>query len=128
MPVLAALERLARDGRPVLLLTLGTVFLAAPGWFLAGCLVVWLAFSVAAALFQLGLVRVRLVSVLMLWSDSRRRSASLLALAAYHQFSPLKGRCLAHCRAPMEFLARHWQDGATGASGTAHSAWGAAGR
>ncbi|SPH24362.1 hypothetical protein DEA8626_03413 [Defluviimonas aquaemixtae] len=88
---------------------------AAPGCFAAGYLTVWLGFSLVAALLQFGLVQGRFISGMMLWSNSRWLSAALLALAAVYQFSALKHRCLAECRAPAEFLARHWRNGAGGA-------------
>ncbi|WP_318338449.1 DUF2182 domain-containing protein [Defluviimonas sp. D31] len=93
----------------------GHAMRAAPGWFAAGYLAVWLGFSVAAALLQLGLVEAGLISGMMLWSESRWLSAGLLVLAAGYQVSGLKYRCLVECRSPMEFLARHWRDGAWGA-------------
>ena len=35
-----------------------------------------------------------------------------LTLAGLYQFTPLKQRCLRHCRSPLAFLRRHWRQGA----------------
>ena len=42
-------------------------------------------------------------------------SAALLILAGLYQLSPLKHVCLEHCRAPGEYLSRHWRPGNWGA-------------
>jgi predicted metal-binding membrane protein len=61
----------------------------------------------------------------MLWSTSAPLSAAVLALAGIYQLSPLKRRCLAQCRSPLSFIARHWRTGAGGAfvMGVRHGAW-----
>ena len=86
-------------------------------WFLAGYLLVWLGFSLAAVALQWLLERSGALSGTMLWSQSRWLSAGVLAAAALYQFSPLKGMCLAHCQAPAEYLSTHWRPGAIGALG-----------
>lgn len=83
-------------------------------WFLAGYLVVWLAFSGFATALQWGFEQSELLSAMMLSSQSRWLSACVLVLAAFYQVSPLKRMCLAHCRAPAEYLARHWRSGPMG--------------
>ena len=87
--------------------------------FLAGYLLVWLAFSVAAALAQQ-----RLAGATMRIGDASAQAALLLAAGAY-QLSPLKTACLRVCRSPAAFLARHWRPGVTGAIrlGMLHGAW-----
>jgi predicted metal-binding membrane protein len=87
--------------------------------FLAGYLLVWLAFSVAAALAQQ-----RLTGAAMRISDASAQAALLFAAGAY-QLSPLKTACLRECRSPAAFLARHWRPGVSGAVrlGVLHGAW-----
>jgi predicted metal-binding membrane protein len=57
--------------------------------------------------------------VLALAADSvswdQYADAGLLALAAAYQLTPLKDRCLAHCRVPLSFLMTSWRDGVGGA-------------
>jgi predicted metal-binding membrane protein len=84
-------------------------------WFLAGYLLVWLGFALAAVALQWALERIGALSGAQFWSQSRWLSAGVLALAALYQISPLKRMCVAHCRAPAEYLAAHWRPGASGA-------------
>jgi predicted metal-binding membrane protein len=51
--------------------------------------------------------------------------ALLLIGAGVWQFTPLKHACLRHCRAPAEFLTRHWRAGQSGAvqRGVLHGAY-----
>ena len=97
--------------------------LAPTGAFAAGYLLVWLAFSVAAASLQWLLVRAGLVSEL--GSQSRWLSGALLIAAGLYQLSPLKGLCLEHCRSPTKFLTNNWRPGAIGAArlGILHGAY-----
>ena len=76
----------------------------------AGYLVVWLGFSILAALLQMGLFYADLVS---LFGDSRSAvlSSVLLMLAGLYQFSPLKEACLSKCRQPMIFFLQYWTEG-----------------
>lgn len=78
--------------------------------FAAGYLVVWSAFSVAAALAQWWLSESALLSPMMT-STSRIFSGVLFLAAAVYQLTPLKRACLAHCRAPVEFLAGRRRSG-----------------
>lgn len=78
------------------------------GEFVTGYLTVWLAFSLAATAAQWALDEAELLSATMATSD-RMLAGSLLLYAGVYQWSPLKRACLTHCRAPQEFLARHWQ-------------------
>lgn len=89
--------------------------LAPTGAFAAGYLLVWLAFSVAAASLQWALVQAGLVSEMMMGSQSRWLSGGLLVAAGLYQLSPLKGLCLTHCRSPTHFLTNNWRPGAGGA-------------
>jgi predicted metal-binding membrane protein len=89
---------------------------AAPAaWFLAGYLLVWLGFSMAAVTLQWGLEQAGLMHRMMMWSLDRWLSAGLLFAAALYQVTPLKEACLRFCRSPAEFLSRHWRPGRGGA-------------
>ena len=81
---------------------------------LSGYLVVWLAFSIAAAAFQAALQPAGLLSEMMLWSKSAALSAAVLAAAGLYQLSPLKQACLAKCRNPVRFLTEYWRPGRFG--------------
>jgi predicted metal-binding membrane protein len=99
--------------------------LAPTGTFAAGYLLVWFGFSVAATVLHWGLERAGLISAMMMDSQSRWLSASVLFAAGLYQISPLKNVCLAHCRAPTSFLSRHWRPHAWGAIrlGAIHGAY-----
>jgi len=88
---------------------------APTGAFVAGYLLVWLAFSMLATFAQWSLERSGLLSISTMGSQSRWLSAALLLAAGVYQFLPLKHACLAHCRAPASFLSRHWRPHAAGA-------------
>ena len=83
--------------------------------FAGGYLVMWLGFSLLAATLQWALERSGLVSAMMMASTSAGVSTAILVLAGLYQLSPLKHVCLRQCRAPAEFLSRHWRPGALGA-------------
>jgi len=93
--------------------------------FAAGYLLVWLAFSVAAAVAQWALQGAGLVSPAMMSSESRWLSGGLLIAAGLYQLSPLQAVCLSHCRSPAEFLSRQWRPGRLGALrlGVLHGAY-----
>jgi predicted metal-binding membrane protein len=99
--------------------------LAPTGAFAAGYMLVWLAFSIAAAALHWALERTGLVSAVMMGSQSRWLSGAVLIAAGLYQLSPLKNICLAHCRTPTSFLSRHWRPHATGALrlGALHGAY-----
>jgi len=78
---------------------------------LAGYLVVWLAFAVAATALQKTLQPAGLLSPMMLWSKSAAVSAAVLGAAGLYQLSNFKHRCLAQCRSPVRFLTEHWRPG-----------------
>lgn len=97
-----------------------------PTWsFVAGYLLVWLGFSLAAAGLHWGLEREGLISTGMMGSQNRWLSAGVLAAAGLYQLSPLQGLCLDHCRNPASFLSKHWRPGLDGAVrlGVVHGAW-----
>lgn len=102
----------------------GNAYLATAS-VLAGYLAVWFVFSVAAAAAQKALEPTGLISTMMLWSRSAALSATVLFCAGVYQLSPLKRRCLSHCRHPASFLTRHWRPGLAGsfALGVNHGAF-----
>lgn len=99
--------------------------LAPSGAFVAGYLMVWLGFSVAAAALQWAFERIGLVSPLSMGSQSRWLSAAVLILTGLYQLSPFKNVCLTQCRSPTGFLTRHWRPGTAGAVrlGVLHGAY-----
>src|SRR5262249_28625183 len=48
------------------------------------------------------------LSATMMASD-KFLAGTLLLYAGVYQWTPLKQACLTHCRAPKDFLARHWR-------------------
>jgi predicted metal-binding membrane protein len=81
------------------------------GTFLAGYLVAWLVFSLAATGLQWGLEQMGLVHGMMMWSTNRTLSGLFLLAAGGYQLSPLKNVCLSHCRSPVSYLSAHWRTG-----------------
>ena len=77
--------------------------------FLAGYLLVWLAFSVAAAFLQ------QLFAGPAMALAAARAAGALLVAAGIYQLTPLKSACLRQCRSPAQFISRHWRPGAAGA-------------
>ena len=102
-----------------------TTHFAPIAFLVAGYLLVWLAFSAAAAALQYALQRAGLISRMMLWSQSALLSAAVLGVAGVYQLSPLKHACLSRCRGPAQFLAQHMRQGTLGAlrMGIEHGAW-----
>jgi predicted metal-binding membrane protein len=82
--------------------------------FLAGYLVLWTAFSLAATLGQWGLHSLALISPMMVGTSPVLGSV-LLILAGTYQWTPFKQACLRHCQTPLQFLLTYWQDGPVGA-------------
>ena len=85
------------------------------GFFLAGYMVVWAAFSLAATGGNWGLHQASLLSSMMGASTSGYLGGTLLLLAGAFQWSPLKSACLKQCRTPMGFLMTSWREGHQGA-------------
>jgi len=111
-PMILLYARATRHAQAAGKLEQGVVPTAA---FAGGYLVMWLGFSLLAATLQWALERSGLVSAMMMASTSAGVSAAILVLAGLYQLSPLKHVCLRQCRAPAEFLSRHWRPGASGA-------------
>lgn len=93
--------------------------------FVAGYFLAWLAFSIFATVVHQMLESTGIVSAMTMGSQVRRLSGAVLVVIGLYQLSPLKNACLSHCRAPGEFLARHWRPGFRGAFrlGVAHGSY-----
>jgi predicted metal-binding membrane protein len=83
--------------------------------FASGYLLVWLAFSLAATAAQWGLEQAGLVHAMAMWSIDSTLTGAVLIAAGIYQLTPLKRTCLRQCRAPAQFLSRHWRPGSAGA-------------
>jgi predicted metal-binding membrane protein len=95
-----------------------------PALFLLGYLSAWCAAGLV------GFVVVRTGRALDIDALSWERGGRLLAggvviAAAAYQLTPLKDRCLRHCRGPFSFLLEHWRPGEVGAvrMGARHGLW-----
>ncbi|ANW01339.1 DUF2182 domain-containing protein [Bradyrhizobium icense] len=82
--------------------------------FLAGYLLIWSGFSLAAVAVQWALDQAGLLSGMMASTSSMLAGIILLAAGLY-QLTPIKRACLRYCQNPVLFLSRHWQPGAIGA-------------
>jgi predicted metal-binding membrane protein len=99
LPLLRLFERLtaARADRRVLV-----------GLLIAGYLLAWAGFGVAAHLLDTALhLMVRQSSWLEV--NGWVLGAIVLATAGAFQFTPLKYHCLDQCRTPLGFITRHWR-------------------
>jgi predicted metal-binding membrane protein len=92
--------------------------------FVAGYLIAWGAFCLAATAAQWELQRSALLSP-MLGLASPLFGGVYFIFAGIYQFTPLKNVCLRHCRSPFAFVLNHWRDGWDGAlrMGTSHGAY-----
>jgi predicted metal-binding membrane protein len=84
------------------------------GLFVAGYLLAWTLFSAVAAESQVILHRAALLSSGMA-ARSTVFAGLVLLIAGAYQLLPIKNACLTHCRSPLDFLTRHWREGAGGA-------------
>ena len=82
--------------------------------FIAGYLLAWAGFSLAATLLQLALARAALLSPMMV-SASPALGGVVLIAAGLYQFTPLKQACLTQCRGPVAFLTQNFRPGVGGA-------------
>ena len=82
--------------------------------FVAGYLLVWGAFCLAATAAQWLLQASGLLSPMMALASTMLGGAVLI-LAGIYQFTPLKQACLRLCRSPFAFVLNHWRDGSGGA-------------
>lgn len=81
--------------------------------FAGGYLLVWTAFSLAATVLQRALANALILSPMMA-SRSPVFTGIVLLAAGLFQFTPYKRTCLNACRAPAQFLTRHWRAGVAG--------------
>lgn len=79
--------------------------------FLAGYLVIWACFSLAATLAQGLLSAGGLISAMYMNLSSIHVAAAVVMAAGLYQLSPMKAACLDHCRGPVEALTRHRRTG-----------------
>lgn len=82
--------------------------------FVGGYLLVWIGFSLLAALLQTRLHD----ALLPLTSQSRSAAIAaglLLFVTGLYQWTRFKVACLAHCRSPLGHFTAHWQEGPGGA-------------
>jgi predicted metal-binding membrane protein len=79
---------------------------APAAFFAGGYLLVWTAFSAAAALAEWALDRALLLTPMM-ESASRTFGGAVLIAADVYQWLPLKDACLRQCQAPLQFMQRH---------------------
>ncbi len=86
----------------------------ATGYFLAGYLLAWGGFSLAAVALQRLLEQTELLSAMM-HSTSALLGGGLLIVAGLWQLTPLKHACLRHCRSPVTYISSHWRRGRLGA-------------
>ncbi len=97
---------------------------AAIAAFIAGYLLTWTAFGLAAyATFSFAKA-IDLVPFSWDAGGSYLAGAVILASALY-QLTPLKDTCLRRCRGPLDFLIERWRNGVSGALqlGLEHGAW-----
>lgn len=85
------------------------------GYFVVAYLLIWTAFSLAAAGVQWWLSSAALLTTMSMELVSRPAAAGLLVVAGIFQWTRLKHACLQHCHTPFTFLTRYWRDGRSGA-------------
>jgi predicted metal-binding membrane protein len=82
--------------------------------FVAGYLVVWCGFSLAATALQWGLQGLGLLTGMLVLKNVTV-AGLVLIVAGLSQWTPLKARCLTTCRTPIGFFATEWRAGRLGA-------------
>ena len=120
LPTALPLVRLA--GRAAPHQTRGT---ATESYALAsGYVAVWAAFSIGATALQWMLGTLFVITPMM-EAATPRASGVFLVLAGVYQWTPLKQACLMTCQSPLDFVARRWRSGASGAFrlGVEHGAY-----
>jgi predicted metal-binding membrane protein len=88
--------------------------LAPTSLYVVGYIAAWTAYSAVAAVGQIVLSRVALLTP-MLESASVVLSALILLGAGAFQFTAFKEACLSKCRTPLAFFLAEWRDGKSGA-------------
>jgi len=117
-PMILMYGKISRQRQSQLKPALGTAV------FYLGYVLVWTAFSAAAALAQGGLHAATLLSPMM-ETTSPVLGGIILIAAGVFQFTPLKYACLSHCRTPLGFFMAEWREGKLGAlvMGVRHGAF-----
>ena len=100
VPVVLAHERVSKEAPDQ-----GKLFVAT-GWFVAGYLLVWFGFALAATAAQWGLDSAALLNPKMA-GVSRVFAGVVLIVAGLYQWTPIKNVCLAQCQSPKLFIQRH---------------------
>jgi predicted metal-binding membrane protein len=92
--------------------------------FIAGYLLTWTAFGLAAYGLYVG-VRSLSIPELSWRQGGPYLAGSVLVAAAIYQLTPAKDACLRRCRGPLEFVLTQWREGPSGAlrMGVVHGAW-----
>ena len=84
------------------------------GFFLLGYVIVWTVFSLLMTFLQEFLHYRALMSTHMVLNN-HLINGSVLVLAGIFQWTPLKNKCLTHCRSPFDFIMTDWREGIGGA-------------
>jgi predicted metal-binding membrane protein len=84
------------------------------GYLLSGYFLVWAGFSLVATCLQWLLQQISLLNPEM-ETTSKILGAIILISAGVFQFTPLKHKCLNHCRTPIHFIHSNWKEGKKGA-------------
>ncbi len=84
------------------------------GLFVAGFLLIWLAWSQLAAGLQWVLQSLFVLSP-QLATTRLSLAVAFLLLAGLYQFTPWENGCLARCQTPLSFLLTQWREGPWGA-------------
>jgi predicted metal-binding membrane protein len=112
-PTIALFTRLTARSHPL-----------APGLFVAGYLLTWMAAGFIA--YLVGVLASATLGDALRWDHAGRAiAAATLGLAAAYEVTPLKDVCLRACRSPLGALLGSWRDGPVGAvkMGVRNGAW-----
>jgi predicted metal-binding membrane protein len=92
--------------------------------FVAGYLLAWTAFGVAAYLL-LRLAQSLSIDAFSWGEGGPYLAGGVILAAAVYQLTPLKDACLSKCRGPLDFVLGHWRPGVRGAvrMGAEHGAY-----
>lgn len=82
--------------------------------FVAGYLLAWVGFSLAATVLNWWLHSEGMLSS-MIGRVAPATGGAILIVAGLYQWTPAKDACLDHCRSPISFLMTQWREGPTGA-------------